>query len=98
MVRIAMSLKLVFSGHALQRMFQRSIDPRTVRSVIEQGETIEDYAEDKPFPSCLVLAVVAGRAIHAVFAVDESTSTAHVITVYVPDPSLWESDFRRRRK
>jgi hypothetical protein len=58
MTRIAMPLKLVFSGHALQRMFQRSIDPQEVRSVLEQGETIEKYADDKPFPSRLVLSRV----------------------------------------
>jgi hypothetical protein len=98
MASSAMTVKLVFSGHALGRMFERGIAPHEVRSVLERGESIEEYADDKPFPSSLMLGVAAGRTIHVVFAIDRSTSTAHVVTAYVPDPGLWESDFKRRRK
>jgi hypothetical protein len=91
------SPKLVFSGHALGRMFQRAIRPDEVRAVVESGEAIEHYPDDVPFPSQLLLGWVEGRPLHVVVAVDAVTGTAHIVTAYVPDPSLWEPDCRRRR-
>jgi len=90
-------MKLVFSGHAFERMFQRGVEPHDVRSVIDHGETIENYPSDQPFPSCLMLGAVGGRAIHVAVALDTLSDTAYVVTAYVPEPSLWEPDFKRRR-
>jgi Domain of unknown function (DUF4258) len=53
--------RLVFRVHAIQRMYQRSISEEEVRIVIKTGETIEDYSDDFPYPSRLVLGV-AGSA------------------------------------
>ena len=50
-----MAGKLVFRVHALQRMFERQIGVDDVRAVIDSGETIEDYPNDQPYPSRLVL-------------------------------------------
>ena len=52
--------KLVYRVHALRRMFVRSITPAEVRTVIEQGQTIERYPEDTPYPSRLLLGFVGG--------------------------------------
>lgn len=43
--------EVVFSGHAVRRMFQRNIDHKTVRQVIERGIIIEEYPDDEPLPS-----------------------------------------------
>ncbi|MDC3956614.1 DUF4258 domain-containing protein [Polyangium jinanense] len=91
-------MKLKFSGHAMDRMFARSIRPEDVRTVIDHGEPIADYPDDRPFPSRLVLAFVDGRAIHVVFGYDSATETAHVVTAYIPDSALWESDFKTRKR
>lgn len=46
---------LVFRPHAIKRMFERRIGRDEVRNVLDQGEVIEAYPEDRPFPSQLVL-------------------------------------------
>ncbi len=47
--------KLVFRVHAIQRMFERSIQDEDVRTVLRQGEVIEAYPDDTPYPSYLML-------------------------------------------
>ena len=47
--------KLTFRIHAIQRMFLRRISEDNVRHVLASGEVIEDYPEDTPYPSRLVL-------------------------------------------
>jgi hypothetical protein len=37
------------------------------------------------------------RPLHVVAALDPVTGTCHVITTYVPDPAVWQPDFRTRR-
>ena len=49
-------------------MFERGLTVDGVRRVLESGETIEDYPEDLPYPSRLVLGLVGDRAIHVVGA------------------------------
>ncbi len=43
-------MKLTFRIHAIPRMFERSFSPEEVRSVVENGETIQEYPEDTPYP------------------------------------------------
>jgi uncharacterized protein DUF4258 len=50
--------RTVFSGHAIQRMFERGIRARDVEEIVAKGEVIMDYPEDTPFPSCLTLGFV----------------------------------------
>jgi hypothetical protein len=47
--------RLVFRVHAIQRMFQRQISKDDVRHVLETGDIIEEYLDDVPYPSRLVL-------------------------------------------
>ena len=91
-----MAAKLVFRVHALQRMFERQISPDDVSAVIGSGETIEDYPQDKPYPSRLVLGWRGGRPVHVVVAHNLSDNELIVITVYEPDAGLWDHNFRRR--
>jgi Domain of unknown function (DUF4258) len=60
--------RLVFRVHAVQRMYQRDISEVVVRHVIATGETIEDYPDDTPYPSRLVLGWNGRRPIHVVVA------------------------------
>lgn len=89
--------KLIFRQHALQRMFERSVDAKDVRQVIEQGEVIKEYLDDKPYPSCLILGWKEGRPLHVVAADDDNAFETIVITVYEPDPMLWQADFRSKK-
>ena len=88
---------IVFSGHALRQMFARSIAVDDVRSVIDEGEAIAPYPDDRPHPSELRLGFPGGRALHVVFAYDEASSIGYVVTTYVPDSKLWSKDFKTRK-
>lgn len=86
-----------FSRHAIERMFERGIPPDWVREVIEGGEIIAEYADDRPHPSFLFLGFREERAIHVVAAEDAESGRCHVITVYEPAPGLWGEDYKTRR-
>lgn len=63
-----------------------------------QGEIIEDYPTDKPYPSCLILGRnFLGEPIHSVWAYNEENLWVVLITVYRPDTDKW-IDWRKRRK
>jgi len=87
--------EFVISGHARIRMFQRNISTDEVLEAILNGEIIEEYEDDKPCPSALVLGFVRGVAYHVVVA--ECEDHARIITVYIPDERRW-IDYRVRRK
>lgn len=89
--------RVFFSRHAVERMFERSLSPGDVRTVLQHGEVIASFPDDKPFPSSLVLGLVAGQPLHVLVAFNASEGTCMVVTTYRPDPDLWESDFRSRR-
>lgn len=89
--------RLVFRVHAIQRMFQHQISEADVRHVLETGEVIEDYPDDRPYPSRLVLGFRGGRPIHVGVADNVEDQETIVITVYEPDPAQWDPTFRRRR-
>ncbi len=90
-----MSNKLIFRKHALQRMFQRSIRVEDVHAVLSGGKSIIDYPDDTPYPSRLMLGWCGERPIHVV-AADTPESETIIITVYEPDPALWEPGFERK--
>ena len=89
--------RLLFRVHAIQRMFQRGLSERDVRQVLQSGEVIQEYPDDQPYPSRLVLGWSGWRPIHVVAADNQDDHEVVVITVYEPDPSHWEPDFRTRR-
>jgi hypothetical protein len=90
--------ELIFSGHAVRRMFQRSLTTQDVSAVIAYGEVIAEYPGDTPLPSYLLLHWLKDRPIHVVVAVDKETQQCFVITAYVPDSAQWQADFKTRRK
>ena len=54
------------------------------------GEVIEDYPNDKPYSSCLILGNnFSGEPIHSVWAYNPENFWAVLITVYRPDPERW---------
>ena len=89
--------RVVFSGHAIQRMFERGIRRDDVLAVMAQGETITEYADDKPYPSRLLLGSVETKPLHVVLAFNEATGLCIVVTAYEPAPEQWNSEFRTRK-
>ncbi len=62
-----------------------------------QGEVIEEYPKDKPYPSCLIYGDnFKGEPVHSVWAYNKETQWAVLITVYRPDPNRWIA-WRKRR-
>jgi hypothetical protein len=92
------SERIVFRVHALQRMFERHISDEEVRRVLDAGETIERYPDDRPYPSRLVAGWIGQRPLHVVVADHAEEHMLIVITVYEPDPVLWAPNFKRRRQ
>jgi Domain of unknown function (DUF4258) len=88
---------LTFRQHALQRMFEREIDAKDVRQVIEHGEVIKNYPDDKPYPSRLILGWKEGKPLHVVAADHSQADETIIITVYQPAPALWNLDFRSKK-
>lgn len=62
-----------------------------------QGEIIEDYPDDEPYPSCLIYGKTFSKEpIHSVWAYNQKNKWTVLITVYRPDPNRW-IDWRTRR-
>ena len=93
-----MNNALVFTTHALRRMLKHGIRSQQVREVLEEGERIEDYPDDTPLPSHLILGTGAGRVLHVVAADDAERDETIVITTYEPDPDAWEPDYKTRKR
>jgi len=90
--------KITYRAHAVKRMFERRVNAEEVRYVLETGEVIEDYPEDTPYPSRLILGCYRGRLLHVVAANNWLDKEVIVITVYEPDPSEWDLECRKRIK
>ena len=89
--------KLEFSTHALLRMEQRGITDADIAETILTGKIIEEYPDDWPFPSCLIVrSLFRGRPLHTVIGCGEDELV--VITAYYPDPEYWDETFEHRRE
>ena len=83
--------------HAAERFRQRGIKMKDVRQAVMGGEIIEQYPEDFPFPSCLVLGKsLENKVLHVVMS-DEGSSS-RIITAYYPDDNKWNSDYKIRKE
>jgi hypothetical protein len=89
--------RFIYRVHAVQRMFERGVSAGDVRRVLAEGEVIEDYPTDTPFPSRLVLALVDNRPLHVVAADNPNGDETYIVTVYEPGGDQWDPTFRRRK-
>lgn len=89
--------KIIWTAHALKRQLQRNISRDDVKAALMQGRIIEEYPQDYPNPSCLVLAGnIGGAALHVVCGVTENS--LWIITSYRPSERDWESDWATRKR
>ena len=86
--------KILISHHARVRMFERNISTDDLTTVIASGEIIEEYPEDEPCPSVLIMGLIDSVTYHTVIAV--CTDHIRVITVYIPGEDKW-IEYRKRR-
>jgi len=93
--------KIIYTRHARDEMrieeFGRIREEEVFEAIIN-GEVIEKYLDDKPYPGVLISGRTAVmRPLHVVCAYSMDDNMAIIITVYHPDPRLW-IDYKRRRK
>lgn len=84
------------TAHSAERCRQRGIKVKDIKHAVFTGEIIEQYPEDYPYPSCLILGYTAEKnPIHVVMS-DEGTMS-RIITAYIPDPFRWSENLKERR-
>ena len=89
--------RLEWRKHTLVRLAERDIPQRVIIEVIMKGEIIEDYSQDIPFHSCLVLGWIKDKPYHVVASLDESSGIGYIITAYEPSLDKFGPDFKTRR-
>ena len=91
-----------FTDHARKEMVEERlgrIQVEEVLQIIETGEIIEQYLDDTPYSSCLILGYTrSGRPLHLVCAPVIAEERLIVITTYQPDTNRWDPDLRRRKR
>lgn len=58
---------VILTQHVLERIRQREVERDDLFNIIINGEIIEQYPNDYPFPSCLILGnSIKGDPLHIV--------------------------------
>ncbi len=89
--------RIEWLSHSLRRMFERGITRASVKDVLSTGEVVEDYPDDEPYPSTLIMGLVEEKTLHVVVAYDSLNQYCMIITAYYPDTEHFEDDFRTRK-
>ena len=82
---------LIVTAHCMERMSKRAIALDEVKRAIIEGEIIEDYPDDYPYPSALIL----GNGLHVVAGIGDGM--LWLITAYRPSAEQWEDDLKTRK-
>jgi hypothetical protein len=95
--KLCRSGALRWTNHIFVRLLQRGISMDDVESCLESGEIIEQYPDDYPYPSCLVLGLTVNKKhLHIVCGVGDGE--LWLITAYYPDLNEWSDDFKARKE
>lgn len=90
------SSNIKWSKHCLERMQERDISIADVKSCLQTGEIIEEYPDDFPHPSCLILGhTKENKILHIVVGSD--SNSLFFITAYFPSTDKFEKDFKTRK-
>lgn len=97
-IRAVREGRFVVTDHADEEARNDRLTLDEILASVNAGEVIEEYPRDHPYPSCPVFGFnPRGEPIHSVWAYNELTGFAVLITVYRPDPERWV-DWKVRRK
>jgi len=95
--RICIPENIELTMHAAKRLEQRGISINDVIHCIMNGEIIEHYPSDYPYPSCLILGItVKGNYLHTVIGCN--LSQLWIVTAYYPDTNKWSADLKTRKE
>ena len=88
---------IIWTEHVAIRLRERSIKRNDLMECVLKGQIIEQYPDDTPYPSCLILGKCkAGEPLHVVVGLNLGVSCC-MITVYRPNLDKWEKDFKTRK-
>lgn len=87
---------MVITQHSRKRFAERGIALADVCEAINTGTIIEDYPNDFPFPSCLILGKSHKMNLHICASINDGM--IYIITAYVPDPAKWGADLKTRKE
>ena len=73
-----------YTGHSLQRMFERGLSNEEVIYTLQAGEAIAKYPVDD-------------QAVHVVVSQNPGNDECYIITAYYPSSEIWADDFKARR-
>jgi hypothetical protein len=71
-------------------MFERSLSPAVVEAVIADGEVIQQYSDDQPYPSQLLLGWHDDTPLHVVVARNDGSGDCIVVTALRSRPEALE--------
>ncbi|MFA4957131.1 MAG: DUF4258 domain-containing protein [Candidatus Methanoperedens sp.] len=83
-----------FTHHARTQMYKRKIESTEVKKCLLNGEIIEEYRGDKPYPGFLLCMKLDQKYLHVVCAV--AKEQLFIITTYYPDDDLWIAHKKRK--
>lgn len=87
---------VILTLHTQNRLTERGISYSEVFNTIMYGSVIEEYPDDKPFPSCLLYGRIECNNLHVVLSSDGEY--IYIITAYRPSEDKWNSDFKTRKR
>lgn len=91
--------RIRITDHAYEEAHADELSFDEILTSVYQGEIIEDYPHDKPYPSCLINGTTfSDEPVHSVWAYNQESYWAVLITVYRPDPKRWINWRKRRPK
>ena len=88
--------KIKWTLHSFKRIRERKISADSVVDAVVNGQIIEHYREDKPFPSCLIFNGNTDSPLHIVASACDDF--VYIITAYAPSSDEWECDFKTRKE
>lgn len=96
-IKILNTNKIIWREHVLERMLERNIKRADIKHCLSNGEIIEEYPKDYPFPSCLVFGTtIKNKPLHVVCSIENDY--LFIITTYYPNLIKWENDYKTRKE
>ncbi|MGH7887159.1 MAG: DUF4258 domain-containing protein [Candidatus Binatia bacterium] len=90
--------RILWTYHVNLRLERRFISREAIIGAVDNYELVEQYPDDKYFPSYLLVGRHDEKFFHALFATDVEDRNVRLVTAYYPDPNEWETDLKTRRR
>lgn len=89
---------IIWRKHVLQKIAERGILQGDILKALLNGECIQEYKDDKPYPSALFYIWINDKPLHVVASFDYVQNIAYIITAYEPSLNIFNTDYKTRKK